>query len=67
VLDVAEAGASLQIDRNHDLLGAGRYTEGRIFAAAYHYRLSGRGAIAASRLARTRGLVLLAGAQFSFF
>ncbi|MFM9935070.1 MAG: hypothetical protein ACKVOL_02600 [Novosphingobium sp.] len=67
VLDVAEAGASLQIDRNHDLFGAGRYTDARIFAAAYHYRLSGTESAAPTGLARTRGLVLLAGAQFSFF
>ncbi|MBX9886030.1 MAG: porin [Novosphingobium sp.] len=63
-LDVIEGGASLQVDRNHDLLGAGRYTEARVFAAAYHFRLA---ANAPRPEPTAQGLVLLAGAQFSFF
>ncbi|MBX9663648.1 hypothetical protein [Novosphingobium sp.] len=63
-LDVIEGGASLQIDRNHDLLGAGRYTEARVFAAAYHFRLA---ANAPQPEPTRQGLVLLAGVQFSFF
>lgn len=63
-LDVVEGGASLQIDRNHDLLGAGRYTEARVFVAGYHFRLASS---APGPEPTAQGLVLLAGAQFSFF
>lgn len=63
-LDVIEGGASLQVDRNHDLLGARRYTEARVFAAAYHFRLT---ANAPRPEPTAQGLVLLAGVQFSFF
>lgn len=64
MLDVIEGGASLQVDRNHDLLGAGRYTEARVFVAGYHFRLATN---APQPEPVQQGVVILAGAQFSFF
>jgi hypothetical protein len=64
-VNLGEAGISRLVDPNHDLLGAGRYTDVRLFAAVYYYRF--RGAEPSDVAAREDGGVFLIGARFSFF
>jgi hypothetical protein len=64
-LDIGEIGVSYLADRNHDLLGMGRYTDVKLFAAAYFYKL--RSDEFAATGPAQRGAVLLAGARFAFF
>ncbi len=61
---VAEIGASYLFDE-HDLLGEGRYTDIKIYTSAYYYRFANAQPTQPDR--GSEGVVLLAGAQFSFF
>ncbi len=64
-VDIGEVGASYLVDRNHDLLGAGPYTDIRLFASLYRFALR-RTALAGPPQDST-GVVLLSGVRFSFF
>ena len=64
-VNIGEAGISRLIDRNHDLLGAGYYTDVKLFASLYYYRF--HGAEPSDINADEDGAVLLFGARFSFF
>ncbi len=64
-VDIGEAGVSRLIDRNHDLLGAGFYTDVKLFASFYYYHFNG--AEPSNINADENGSVLLFGARFSFF
>jgi hypothetical protein len=64
-VEVAEVGASYLLDKNHDLLGAGRYTDVKLFASAYLYRF--RGGDASDLDPRAQGAVFISGIRFSFF
>lgn len=64
-VDIGETGISRLIDSNHDLLGAGYYTDVRLFAAVYYCRFRGA---ERSNLADSEDTgVFLFGARFSFF
>lgn len=64
-LDIGEIGVSYLTDRNHDLLGTGFYTDLKLFAAAYYYRL--RSDEFDLTTGAQRGAVLLTGVRFAFF
>jgi hypothetical protein len=64
-VDVGQFGVSYQADKNHDLLGVGRYTEVKLYAGAYLYRF--RGQDTAEITVDQSGAVFLLGARFSFF
>ncbi|MBB6143031.1 hypothetical protein HNQ77_000975 [Silvibacterium bohemicum] len=64
-VDIGEGGVARLINRNHDLLGAGFYTDVKLFASLYYYRF--QGAESSSVHADENGPVLLFGARFSFF
>jgi hypothetical protein len=65
IVDVGEVGASYLLDKNHDLLGSGHYTDLKLYASLYLYRL--RGAGGADPDPRQSGAVFLTGVRFSFF
>jgi hypothetical protein len=64
-VDIGETGVARLIDRNHDLFGAGFYTDVKLFASLYYYRF--HGAEPSSIDADENGAVLLFGARYSFF
>jgi hypothetical protein len=64
-VDIGEAGVARLIDRNHDLLGTGFYTDIKLFASLYYYRF--QGAEPSNVHADENGAVLLFGTRFSFF
>jgi hypothetical protein len=65
MVNLGEAGVSRLIDRNHDLLGSGIYTDVRLFASLYYYRF--HGIEPSTNLTNPDGEVLSFGARFSFF
>jgi hypothetical protein len=64
-VDIAELGLSRLIDKNHNLLGMGNYTDAKLFASVYYYRF--RGAQASNVQTNQNGVVFLVGGRFSFF
>lgn len=64
-LDIAQIGLSYLADKNHDLLGAGFYTDVKLFASATYYGIerSEAGLV----LDRQQPVVMLVGARFAFF
>lgn len=64
-VNIEEAGISRLVDQNHHLLGAGYYTDVRLFAAVYCYQFDG--AEPSNTAASQDGAVFLLGARFSFF
>lgn len=64
-IDVAQIGLSYLVDKNHDLLGAGFYTDVKLFASATYYGIEQREA-GLSR-DRQKPVVMLVGARFAFF
>jgi len=64
-VNIGETGISRLVDPNHDLLGAGYYTDVRLFAAAYYYRF--HGAEPSNVAASEDGGVFLFGVRFSFY
>jgi hypothetical protein len=64
-LNVGEVGVARLIDQNHDLFGAGYYTDLKLFASLYYYGLHGVQPF--NMNANESGPVLLFGARFSFF
>jgi hypothetical protein len=64
-VNIEEAGISRLVDQNHHLLGAGYYTDVRLFAAIYCYQFDG--AEPSNIAASQDGAVFLFGARFSFF
>lgn len=64
-VNIGETGISRLVDPNHDLLGAGHYTDVRLFAAIYYYQF--HGAEPSNVAASEDGGVFLFGARFSFF
>jgi hypothetical protein len=64
-VNIGEAGVARLINKNHDLLGAGFYTDIKLFASLYYYRF--HGAEPSTIGADQDGAVLLFGARFSFF
>jgi hypothetical protein len=64
-VDIVEVGLSCLIDKNHNLLGMGNYTDVKLFASVYYYRFSG------AQLSNVRtdqnGAVFVVGGRFSFF
>jgi hypothetical protein len=64
-VDIGEVGISRLIDQNHDLFGAGYYTDVKLFASLYYYRF--RGNEGATINSNENGVVFLVGARFSFF
>ena len=65
MVDVGEFGVSYLVDKNHDLLGGGRYTDVKLFATAYLYRFSSQGSSEIG--ADQNGAVFIIGSRFSFF
>ena len=65
IVDVGEVGASYLLDHNHDLLGAGRYTDVKLYSSLYIYGVHGFGGSEPHQ--RENGAVFLAGVRFSFF
>jgi hypothetical protein len=64
-VDVAELGASYLLDKNHDLLGPGHYTDVKVFSSVYTYRFRGGGGM--DLAPRLQGAVFITGVRFSFF
>jgi hypothetical protein len=64
-VDIAELGLSCLIDKNHNLLGMGNYTDVKLFASVYYYRF--RGAQFSNVRSDQNGAVFLVGGRFSFF
>jgi hypothetical protein len=64
-IDIAELGLSCLIDKNHNLLGMGSYTDVKLFASVYYYRF--RGAQFSNIRTEENGAVFLVGGRFSFF
>ena len=64
-VDIGEFGASYLIDKNHDLLGAGRYTDVKLYASVYLYSFRSQGPPEPDT--SQDGSVFIAGARFSFF
>jgi hypothetical protein len=64
-VDVAELGASYLLDKNHNLLGSGHYTDAKLFSSVYVYRFRGGDGIDLAQ--RQQGAVFIAGVRFSFF
>jgi hypothetical protein len=61
-VDIGELGLSYLVDKNHDLLGAGNYTDVRLFASVFYYRFRGT-----ADNTHENGAVFLVGGRFSFF
>ncbi|MGC1302005.1 MAG: hypothetical protein WA840_06495 [Caulobacteraceae bacterium] len=64
-LNIGELGASYLVDKNHDLLGAGHYTDIKLYASVYLYNFHGQGAPELDP--SQNGSIFIAGARFSFF
>jgi hypothetical protein len=64
-VDIAELGLSCLIDKNHNLLGMGNYTDVKLFASVYYYRF--RGAQFSNVQTDQNGAVFVIGGRFSFF
>jgi hypothetical protein len=64
-VDIGEVGASYLVDKNHDLLGVGHYTDLKLYASAYLYSFRGQGG--ANIDVDQKGAAFIAGARFSFF
>src|SRR5579859_715729 len=64
-VDIGEFGVSYLADKNHDLLGVGRYTDVKLFASGYLYHFDSRGSPEIG--ADQSGAVIIVGARFSFF
>ena len=64
-VDIAELGLSCLIDKNHNLLGMGNYTDVKLFASVYYYRF--RGAQFSNVRTDQNGVVFVVGGRFSFF
>lgn len=64
-IDVAQIGLSYLVDKNHDLLGAGFYTDVKLFASATYYGIEQREAGIVRD--RQKPVVMLVGARFAFF
>ncbi len=64
-VDIGEVGVSYFLDHDHDLLGAGFYTDLKLYASVYHYSFRSDGAAGSGD--RSEGTVFLAGVRFSFF
>jgi len=65
-VDIAELGLSCLIDKNHNLLGMGNYTDVKLFASVYYYRFRGRAVFLMSKPIKT-GRYSSSVAAFSFF
>lgn len=64
-VDVGEFGLSYLLDKDHDLLGAGYYTDVKLYANVYLYNFRGPGGLDADQT--QSGAVFITGARFSFF
>ncbi len=64
-IDVAQIGLSYLVDKNHDLLGVGFYTDVKLFASATYYYIEQREAGLIRD--RQKPVVMLVGARFAFF
>jgi hypothetical protein len=64
-VDIVELGLSCLIDKNHNLLGMGNYTDVKLFASVYYYRF--RGAQFSNVQTDQNGAVFVIGGRFSFF
>jgi hypothetical protein len=64
-IDVAQIGLSYLIDKNHDLLGPGFYTDVKLFASATYYGIEQSEAGIVRD--RQQPVVMLVGARFAFF
>jgi hypothetical protein len=64
-VDIGELGASYLVDKNHDLLGAGYYTDVRLFTSVYVYQLRSQDLSRAET--RQSDAVFIVGARFAFF
>jgi hypothetical protein len=64
-VDIGEVGISYFLDHDHDLVGAGVYTDLKLYASVYHYSFQSDGADGSGD--RSEGTVFLAGVRFSFF
>jgi hypothetical protein len=64
-IDVAQIGLSYLVDKNHDLLGAGFYTDVKLFASATYYGVERNEAGLVRN--RQQPVVMLVGARFAFF
>lgn len=64
-VNISEVGMSYLADKNHDLLGAGAYTDVKLFASAYRFGL--RRAEQSGLVSNQNAVVFLGGIRFSFF
>jgi hypothetical protein len=64
-VDIGELGLSYLIDNDHDLIGAGHYTDVKLFANLYRFAL--RRTDAAKLSQEREGVVFTTGLRFSFF
>jgi hypothetical protein len=67
-VDLGELGVSCLIDKNHNLLGMDYYTDIKLFASIYYYRLNGTESSSGADINSAQdGEVFLVGGRFAFF
>ena len=64
-VNIGEIGVSYLVDKSHDLLGMGRYTDLKLFASLYNYHFESTAPL--DTAVKQDGVVILIGGRFSFY